>query len=119
MGRRPAQQPRPAYKLAGYSLSSSPSTITVARGATTILTLTVTPIGAFSRPVSLRAGCPSRVTCALSTSTLTPANGVYPTATLRITPGSATPKGASTVRIDGTTTSPTLQRVTLTTVTVG
>jgi sugar lactone lactonase YvrE len=106
------------YTLPEYSFASSPASVSVARGSTATITLSVAPTGGFARPVTLRAGCPSRATCSLSTSTLTPANGAYPTATLRITPGSATPAGATSVRIDATTTSPTIQRVARTTVTV-
>jgi hypothetical protein len=106
------------YTLPEYSFASSPASVSVARGSTATITLSVAPTGGFARPVSLRAGCPSRATCSLSTPTLTPVNGAYPAATLRITPGSATPAGATSVRIDATTTSPTIQRVARTTVTV-
>ena len=106
------------YTLPGYGFSSTPATASVARGSTITITITVTPTGGFSRPVSLRAGCPSRATCTLSTPTLTPSGGVYPTATLRITPSSSTPVGAASVLIDGTTTSPTTKRMTRVTVNV-
>ena len=79
-------------RLPEYTFSSSPATVSVARGATTTLTLAVTRAAASAARCICTHGCPSRATCALrhSSSSLTPSNGVYPTATLRvITPGAA------------------------------
>jgi hypothetical protein len=99
------------YTLSTWTLKTSVPSATVARGSVVTTTVSVTPTGGFARPVSLTlSGCPKGATCTLSTSTLTPSAGVYPTATLRIATSGATPVGNASVRVAGATTSPTISR---------
>lgn len=81
----------------GYTLSSSPSTLSVALGNSKSSTITVTPTGGFTSSVSLSAsGLPSGVTASFNpTSTTT-------TSTLTLTASSSATIGSATVTITGT-----------------
>jgi hypothetical protein len=76
---------------ANFALSASPTSLTVAQGATGTLKLTVTPAGGFNQAVALScSGAPSMSTCAVSPASITPTDGVTPVvATVTITTQSA------------------------------
>jgi DNA-binding beta-propeller fold protein YncE len=99
------------YRLSSFSLAADPASATIPRGSTATATVRVTPTGGFDRPVALSlSGCPAGATCSLSTTTLTPSGGAYPTATLRIVTSATTTRGSYSVRIAGNTTSPTIPK---------
>jgi hypothetical protein len=95
----PAQQ---AITLAGtaaaFSLSSSPTSATVAPGASATYTISVTPLGGFNAAVSLTCGgLPQGAACSLSPSSVTPNGSAAVTSTLTITTtGSAGAPGGRT-----------------------
>jgi len=82
---------------AGYSLSTSPTSLSVTQGGSASTTVTVTDTNGFSGSVSLAAsGLPSGVTAAFSpTSTAT-------TSTLTLTASSSATTGSATITITGT-----------------
>jgi hypothetical protein len=80
-----------------FSLSASPSSVSVTQGSNGSSTITITPSNGFTGSVSLSAtGLPSGATAAFSPN---PATG---TSTLRFTTSSATPTGTVTVTVTGT-----------------
>jgi Pro-kumamolisin, activation domain len=81
----------------GYTLSASPSSVSVAQGGNNTSTITVTPSGGFTGSVSLAAsGLPTGVTASFNpTSTTT-------TSTLTLTASNSAAAGQSTVTITGT-----------------
>src|SRR3989442_1418731 len=79
-----------------FSLSTSPSSVTIAQGASGASTITVTPQNGFNGNVSLWAsGLPSGVTASFN-----PSNTVS-TSTLTLTAGSAAVTGTVTVTVTG------------------
>ena len=85
-----------------FSLSASPSSLSIKRGSSKTSTITVTWLNGFSSAVGLTASCPSAgVTCVLSLSSVTSTNGPA-TSTLTITVSSSTPVATYTVTITGT-----------------
>ena len=86
-----------ATATADFSLSASPSTLSVAQGSAGSSTITVNKLNGFSSSVSLSAsGLPSGVTASFNpTSTTT-------TSALTLTAGSTATVGTSTVTITGT-----------------
>jgi DNA-binding beta-propeller fold protein YncE len=99
------------YVLSTFTLSA-PSAFSVSRGGSGGSgTVRATPTGGFARPVALSlSGCPVASTCTLTTGTLTPSAGAYPTATLRVQAGTTTPVGSYTLRVTARTTLPTIAR---------
>jgi subtilase family serine protease len=80
-----------------YSLSASPSSLSVAQGSSGTSTITVTGINSFSGSVSLTAsGLPSGVTASFSPASATT------TSTLTLTASSTATVGSATVTITGT-----------------
>jgi subtilase family serine protease len=80
-----------------FTLSASPSSVTVTQGGTGSSTITVTPAGGFSGSVTLTAsGLPSGVTAAFGT------NPATSTSTLTLTASSTATTGTATVTITGT-----------------
>jgi hypothetical protein len=56
-----------------YTLSASPSSLTIAQGGTGATTITVTPVGGFNQSLSFScSGLPAYATCMFSPSSLTP-----------------------------------------------
>jgi hypothetical protein len=79
-----------------FSLGVTPSSQSVAQGASTSYAIAITPSGGFSSPVSLSvSGLPSGASADF---TPNPATG---TSTLVVTAGAATPPGTSTLTITG------------------
>lgn len=80
-----------------YSLSASPSSLSIVQGANGTSTVTVAPSGGFTGSVSLAAsGLPSGVTASFSPASATT------TSTLTLTASSTATVGSSTVTITGT-----------------
>ena len=86
-------------QLHDFSIASSPSPLNLQLGGTASSTVTVTSLGNFADKVTLTAlgtGVPAGVTVSLTPSSLTPAVGGSPTATLSFTAGpSVTPTSFS------------------------
>ena len=84
---------------AGFSLSASPSSLTVARSSSSGTTVTTTVTGGFDSAISLSAtGQPSGVTISFSPSSITGAG----TSTMRITVSRRAALGTHTITIKGT-----------------
>lgn len=98
-----------------YTLSASPSSVSIAQGSGGSSTITVTPTGGFSSTVSLSAsGQPSGVTFGFSPSSITGGSG---TSTMNITVGSTVTPGTYPITVsgtDGTTTQTTTVSLTVT-----
>src|SRR5467141_1788809 len=87
---------RPAPPPPNFSLSTFPSSLTIAQGASGTSTITVTPQGGFSGNVSLSAsGLPSGVTASFNPGTTTSAS------TLTLTASSTAAIGTATVTVTG------------------
>jgi len=86
-----------------FSLSASPSSVTVAQGSSGTSTITVTSLNGFNSATTLSAsGLPSGVTATFSTNPVTPpANGTA-TSVLTLTASSTATTGTATVTITGT-----------------
>ncbi|MGB8985219.1 MAG: hypothetical protein WCC37_01180, partial [Candidatus Sulfotelmatobacter sp.] len=86
-----------------FTISASPSSVTVTQGSSGASTITITSTGGFSSATTLSAsGLPSGVTAAFSTNPVTPtANGTV-TSTLTLTASATATTGAATVTITGT-----------------
>ncbi|MDE3197142.1 MAG: hypothetical protein KGN84_12405, partial [Acidobacteriota bacterium] len=85
-----------------FSLTASPSSLTVAKGGSVTSTITVSSISGYGSPVSLAvSGCPSSTTCSISPSSVTPpANGSV-TATLTVQTTSSSPAGTVSLTVSG------------------
>jgi subtilase family serine protease len=80
-----------------FTLSASPSTLSVAQGSSGTSTITVTPVDGFSGSVTLAAsGLPSGVTAGFSP------NPTSSTSTLTLTVGASAATGTSTITVTGT-----------------
>lgn len=85
-----------------FSLSASPSSLSIKRGSSKTSTITVTCLNGLSSAVNLTASCPNAgVTCTLPLSSVTSSSGPA-TSTLTITVSSSTPVATYTVTITGT-----------------
>jgi subtilase family serine protease len=83
----------------GYSLSSSPSAVSVVQGSTGMSTISVSVTGGFASAVALTAsGLPSNVTAAFSPTSVTGAGS----STLTFTVGSTAVAGTYTITVTGT-----------------
>ena len=82
-----------------FSLSASPASQTVAPGASTSYTVTVTPTGGFTGTVTFSAtGLPAGASASFNP----PSVGGSGTSTMTVTTSSTTPTGTSTLTITGT-----------------
>jgi hypothetical protein len=103
----------------GFSVSASPSSVSVQQGTNATSTVTVTSQNGFNSATTLSAsGLPSGVTAAFSTNPVTPPANGSTTSTLTFTASSTATTGTSTVTItgtSGTTTSTTTISLTVTT----
>ena len=105
------EQSSPPSTAPNYTLSASPTSLTMTQGGSGTSTISVTPQNGFSGSVSLSAsGLPSGVTASFSP------NPTTTTSTLTLTAGSAASTGTVTVTIMGT--SGTLTNTTTLTLTV-
>jgi serine protease len=80
-----------------FSLTASPSSVSVKHGGSTTSTITAGAIGS-PQTVSLTASHPAGITTQLSTSSISSAGG---TATLTVSASSTTPSGSYTVTVTG------------------
>ncbi|HTW30637.1 MAG TPA: protease pro-enzyme activation domain-containing protein [Candidatus Sulfotelmatobacter sp.] len=86
-----------------FSVSASPSSVTVTQGASGTSTITITSTGGFDSATTLSAsGLPSGVTAAFSTNPVTPPANGSATSTLTLTASSTATVGAATVTITAT-----------------
>jgi hypothetical protein len=103
----------------GFSVSASPSSVSVQQGTNASSTVTVTSQNGFNSATTLSAsGLPSGVTAAFSTNPVTPPANGSTTSTLTFTASSTATSGTSTVTItgtSGTTTRTTTMSLTVTT----
>ncbi|HWW14702.1 MAG TPA: hypothetical protein VN310_08585 [Candidatus Dormibacteraeota bacterium] len=87
----------------GFSVSASPSSVSVQQGTNATSTITVTSQNGFNSATTLSAsGLPSGVTAAFSTNPVTPPANGSATSTLTFTASSTATTGTSTVTITGT-----------------
>ena len=85
-----------------FSISDSPSSLSIAQGKSGTSTITVGSNDSFKSAVSLSvSGLPSGVTASLSSSSVTPASGSSATSTLTLTASSSATAGTATVTITG------------------
>src|ERR1700683_1216514 len=86
-----------------FSVSASPTSVTVTQGASGTSTITVTSTGGFNSATTLSAsGLPSGVTAAFSTNPVTPPANGSATSTLTLTASASATVGTATVTITGT-----------------
>jgi subtilase family serine protease len=86
-----------------FSVSASPTSVTVTQGSSGTSTITVTSTGGFNSATTLSAsGLPSGVTAAFSTNPVTPPANGSATSTLTLTASSSATVGTATVTITGT-----------------
>ena len=86
-----------------FSLSASPTSVTVAQGSSGTSTITITSSGGFNSATTLSAsGLPNGVTASFSTNPVTPPANGSATSTLTLTASSSATVGAATVTITGT-----------------
>ncbi len=84
-----------------FSISSNPSSLTVAQGASGSSTLTVTSLSTFSGPVSLSANSPNGITATPNPPSVTVSPGGSAMSTLTVTAGTAVAGGVYTVTVTG------------------
>jgi kumamolisin len=86
-----------------FSVSASPTSVTITQGASGTSTITVTSTGGFNSATTLSAsGLPSGVTATFSTNPVTPPANGSATSTLTLTASSSATVGTATVTITGT-----------------
>ncbi|MGA3129175.1 MAG: choice-of-anchor D domain-containing protein [Terracidiphilus sp.] len=86
-----------------FSLSDSPSSLSIAQNASGASTITITSINNFDSAVTLSvSGLPSGVTASFSPSSVTPSADGSTTSTLTLTASSSATAGTTTVTITGT-----------------
>ncbi len=86
-----------------FSVSASPSSVTITQGSNGTSTITVTSSGGFNSATTLSAsGLPSGVTAAFSTNPVTPPANGSATSTLTLTASATATVGTATVTITGT-----------------
>jgi len=86
----------------GFSVSASPSSVSVQQGTNAISTVTVTSQNGFNSATTLSvSGLPSGVTAAFSTNPVTPPANSSATSTLTFTASSTATTGTSTVTVTG------------------
>ena len=87
----------------GFSVSASPSSVSVQQGTNASSTVTVTSQNGFNSATTLSvSGLPSGVTAAFSTNPVTPPANSSATSTLTFTASSTATTGTSTVTVTGT-----------------
>jgi len=86
-----------------FSLSDSPSSVSIKPGASGTSTIRVASSNGFDSAVALKvSGLPSGVTASLSSGSVTPPAGGSATSTLTLTASSSAPASATTVTVTGT-----------------
>jgi subtilase family serine protease len=89
--------------MPNFSVSASPSSLTVTQGSSGTSTITVTSTGGFNSATTLTAsGLPSGVTATFSTNPVTPPPNGNASSTLTLTASSSATVGTATVTITGT-----------------
>ncbi len=86
-----------------FSVSASPSSVTVTQGTSGTSTITITSTGGFNSATTLSAsGLPSGVTATFSTNPVTPTANGTATSTVTLTASSSATVGTATITITGT-----------------
>jgi len=86
-----------------FSISASPTSLTIQQGSSGSSTITVTSINGFNQPVQLSvSGAPSGVTATLSPSQVTPPAGGTATSTLTVSVATTATPGSYTLTVTGT-----------------
>ncbi len=86
-----------------FSVSASPTSVTITQGTSGTSTITVTSTGGFNSATTLSAsGLPSGVTATFSTNPVTPPANGSATSTLTLTASASATVGTATVTITGT-----------------
>jgi kumamolisin len=89
--------------VAGFTVSASPTSLTVLQGSKGTSTITVTSQNSFNSATTLSAtGLPSGVTAAFSTNPVTPPANGSATSTLTLTASSTATLGTATITVTGT-----------------
>jgi hypothetical protein len=87
----------------GFTVSASPSAVSVTQGSTANSTVTVTSVNGFNSATTLSAsGLPSGVTAAFSTNPVTPPANGSATSTLTFTASATAATGTTNVTVTGT-----------------
>jgi hypothetical protein len=84
-----------------FSLSASPTTLSLTDNSSGTSTISVTPSGGFTGTVGLTTSAPSGLTASLSSASLSYSGGSYNTSTLTVTASSTAPAGIYTVTVTG------------------
>jgi Bacterial Ig-like domain (group 3)/FG-GAP-like repeat/FG-GAP repeat len=88
---------------ASFTLSASPTSLSIKAGAAGTTTISVTPVGGFAQPVTFACGgLPSEATCTFAPATVTP-SGSAVTTTLTITTTAAQPSVRGSIHRAGWT----------------
>jgi hypothetical protein len=86
-----------------FTIGASPSSLTIAQGASGTSTITITSLNGFNSATTLSAsGLPSGVTAAFSTNPVTPPANGNATSTLTLTASGTATTGNATVTVTGT-----------------
>jgi PKD repeat protein len=90
-------------EVTDFSISASPTSLTIQQGSLGNSTITVTSINGFNQPVQLSvSGAPSGVTATLSPSQVTPPAGGTATSTLTVSVSTTATLGNYTLTVTGT-----------------
>ena len=90
------------FYIVDYTVSVSPSSLSIVQGGSGSTTVTVTSLGVFSSPVDLSiSGLPTGVSASFSPPSVTPPEGGYETSTLTLSVLSTAPTGSYLLTITG------------------
>jgi len=92
-----------AAPVPDFSISSSPTSVTLTQGGNGSSTVTVTSTNGFSSAVGLTVtGCPANATCTVNPTSVTPVANGSVTSALSLATTASTAAGTYTITIDGT-----------------
>ncbi len=98
-----ALTPTPAPPTPDFSVTCSPSSVSVAQGGSVNTTCTVTSTGGFSAPVALAcSGLPAGVSCAFVPASVTPPANGSASSTLTVSASGSAATGTTGISVDGT-----------------
>jgi len=95
--------PGPNVPPPDFSITSSPTSLTIQKGSSGTSTITITSMNGFNQPVQLtKSGVPSGVTATLNPTQVTPPVGGSTTSTLTVSVGTTATPGSYTLTVTGT-----------------
>jgi hypothetical protein len=95
--------PGPNVPPPDFSITSSPTSLTIQKGSSGTSAITVTSMNGFNQPVQLtKSGVPSGVTAALNPQQVTPPAGGSTTSTLTVSVSTTATPGSYTLTVTGT-----------------